>query len=75
MLLDRLRLLEVRIKKNMNTFIGNIEARLDSKGRTFVPAQYRKILAEMGSVHIIMRRDTDNECIIFYPKRCATRLL
>jgi MraZ protein len=52
----------------MNTFIGNIEARLDSKGRTFVPAQYRRILAEMGSSHIIMRRDTDNECIIFYPE-------
>lgn len=52
----------------MNTFIGNIEARLDSEGRIFVPAQYRKILAEMGSVHIIMRRDTDNECIIFYPE-------
>ena len=52
----------------MNTFIGNIEARLDSKGRTFVPAQYRKILVEMGSSHIIMRRDTDNACIIFYPE-------
>jgi MraZ protein len=51
----------------MNTFIGNIEARLDSKGRIFVPASYRKILAEMGSTQIIMRRDTDNACIIFYP--------
>ena len=52
----------------MNTFIGNIEARLDSKGRVFVPAGYRKILAEMGSEHIVMRRDTDNECVIFYPE-------
>ena len=52
----------------MNTFIGNIEVRLDSKGRIFVQAQYRKILAEMGSNHIIMPRDTDNECIIFYPE-------
>ena len=52
----------------MNTFIGNIEARLDGKGRVFVPASYRKILAEMGSAHIIMRRDTDNECVIFYPE-------
>ena len=49
----------------MNTFIGHIEARLDGKGRVFIPASYRKILAEMGSSHIIMRRDTDNECIIF----------
>ena len=52
----------------MNTFIGNIEARLDGKGRVFIPATYRKILAEMGSSHIIMRRDTDNECVIFYPE-------
>ena len=52
----------------MNTFIGHIEARLDGKGRVFVPASYRKILAEMGSAHIIMRRDTDNECVIFYPE-------
>ena len=52
----------------MNTFIGNIEARLDGKGRVFIPASYRKILAEMGSAHIVMRRDTDNECVIFYPE-------
>ena len=52
----------------MNTFIGNIEVRLDSKGRIFIPAHYRKILSEMGSSHIIMRRDTDNECLIFYPE-------
>ena len=52
----------------MNTFIGNIEARLDGKGRVFIPASYRKILTEMGSQHIIMRRDTDNECIVLYPE-------
>ena len=52
----------------MNTFIGHIEARLDGKGRAFIPASYRKILTEMGSTHIIMRRDTDNECVIFYPE-------
>jgi len=53
----------------MNTFIGNTEARADEKGRIFVPAAYRKILAEAGSKHIIMRRDTDNECLVFYPEQ------
>jgi len=53
----------------MNTFIGNIEARTDEKGRIFIPAAYRKILAEAGSRHLIMRRDTDNECLIFYPEQ------
>ena len=41
---------------------------MDGKGRVFIPASYRKILAEMGSAHIVMRRDTDNECVIFYPE-------
>ena len=53
----------------MGTFIGNIEARLDEKGRIFVPAAYRKILAETGSKIMVMRRDTDNECMMFYPER------
>lgn len=52
----------------MNTFLGNIEVRFDEKGRIFIPSGYRKILAEMDSKHIIMRRDTDNECLIFYPE-------
>ena len=52
----------------MQTFIGNIEARLDDKGRIFVPAVYRKILAEEVSKRIVMRRDTDNECLMFYPE-------
>lgn len=54
---------------HMSTFIGNIEARLDDKGRIFIPAAYRKILSEMDSRRIIMRRDTDSECIIFYPEQ------
>ena len=52
----------------MQTFIGNIEARLDEKGRIFVPATYRKILAESESKRIVMRRDADNECLMFYPE-------
>ncbi len=52
----------------MQTFIGQIEGRLDDKGRIFVPAVYRKILAEEESKRIVMRRDTDNECLMFYPE-------
>ena len=51
-----------------STFIGNIEARLDDKGRIFVPAVYRKILADEPSKRIVMRRDTDNECLMLYPE-------
>ena len=53
----------------MSTFLGNIEVKADEKGRIFVPATYRRILAEMGSKRLVMRRDTDNECLIFYPEQ------
>ncbi|MCM1034987.1 MAG: division/cell wall cluster transcriptional repressor MraZ [Paludibacter sp.] len=52
----------------MATFIGNIETKLDDKGRIFIPAAYRKILAEQSSQRLVMRRDTDNECLIVYPE-------
>ena len=52
----------------MQTFVGNIDGRLDEKGRIFVPAIYRRILAETSSKRIVMRRDTDNECLMFYPE-------
>ena len=52
----------------MQTFVGNIEGRLDEKGRIFIPATYRRILAETNAKRIVMRRDTDNECLIFYPE-------
>lgn len=54
---------------SMSTFIGNIEARLDEKGRMFIPAAYRRILAEEDSKRIVVRRDPDNECIVVYPER------
>ena len=52
----------------MSTFIGNIEVKADEKGRIFIPAAYRRILAEIESKRIVMRRDTDNACLIFYPE-------
>ena len=52
----------------MQTFTSNIEARLDDKGRIFIPANYRRILAEYDSKRIVMRRDTDNACLMFYPE-------
>ncbi len=52
----------------MNTFMGHIDVKLDEKGRIFIPAAYRKILAEMGNRSIVLRRDTDNACLIVYPE-------
>lgn len=53
----------------MRTFIGNIDAKFDDKGRVFIPAAYRKILSDEESLRLVMRRDTDNACLVFYPER------
>ncbi len=52
----------------VNTFMGHIDVKVDEKGRIFIPATYRKILVEMGSRSIVLRRDTDNACLIVYPE-------
>lgn len=55
--------------KMMRTFIGNIDAKFDDKGRVFIPAAYRKILSDEESLRLVLRRDTDNACLVFYPER------
>ncbi len=52
----------------MRTFIGNIDAKMDEKGRVFIPATYRKILGEMRADRVVARRDAEHGCIIFYPE-------
>ena len=52
----------------MRTFIGNIDAKMDEKGRVFIPAGYRKILGEARSMRMVARRDAEQGCILFYPE-------
>ena len=52
----------------MTTYIGKHSAKIDQKGRVFVPSVYRKILIENGNERVVMRKDADNDCIIFYPE-------
>lgn len=51
----------------MSTFIGKYEAKTDIKGRVFIPSVYRKLLPETDRERLVMRRDTDNDCMIIYP--------
>lgn len=51
----------------MSTFIGKYEAKADNKGRVFIPASYRKLLAEGERDRVVMRRDAHNECLVMYP--------
>lgn len=52
----------------MSTFIGNSEAKLDAKGRVFVPSAYRKLLPEAERERLVMRIDPDNACLVLYPE-------
>ena len=50
-------------------FIGNIEAKSDSKGRVFVPACFRRLLQTAGITKLMMRKDTYQECLVLYPEQ------
>ena len=52
----------------MLKFLGNIEAKADSKGRLFVPALYRKSLEKSGEASLIMKVDPINKCVKLYPE-------
>ena len=47
-------------------FLGNIEAKTDTKGRAFLPAQFRKVLAASGESTLVLRKDVF-ESLCFTP--------
>ena len=49
-------------------FIGNIDAKVDEKGRVFVPSCFRKILQREEEQGLILRRDIFQRCLILYPQ-------
>ena len=49
-------------------FIGNIEAKVDSKGRAFLPATFRKVLSASGEEGLILRKDVFQPCLVIYPE-------
>lgn len=51
----------------MLRFLGNIDAKLDVKGRVFVPATFRKLLQQSGETDLILRKDIFQNCLILYP--------
>ena len=52
----------------MDSFIGNIDAKTDERGRVFVPASFRKILQSSGEERLILRKDIYKDCLILYPE-------
>lgn len=49
-------------------FLGNIEAKIDTKGRAFLPAIFRKQLQAGGEERLVMRKDVFQSCLVLYPE-------
>jgi len=56
-------------------FIGTIDAKVDSKGRVFLPATFRRTFQEeaglgdsTGEVRLVMRKDVFEDCLVLYPE-------
>ena len=49
-------------------FLGNIEAKTDTKGRAFLPAVFRKVLQTSGEENIVLRKDVFQKCLVLYPE-------
>ena len=56
-------------------FIGNIEAKSDSKGRVFIPACFRRALQATGSSKLMMRKDIFQDCLVLYPEESWNKQL
>ncbi len=49
-------------------FLGNIEAKIDTKGRAFLPAQFRKKLAHGEEDSLVLRQDIFERTLVLYPE-------
>lgn len=51
---------------DMMRFTGTIDAKLDAKGRVFLPSDFRKQLAE-SDPRLVLKRDVYQPCLVIYP--------
>lgn len=49
-------------------FLGNIEAKMDAKGRVFLPSTFRKVLQTSGEECLMLRKDIFQDCLVLYPQ-------
>lgn len=56
-------------------FLGNIEAKTDAKGRAFLPAQFRKVLAASGEEALVLRQDVFENLLVLYPESVWNQLM
>ncbi len=56
------------IKDERMRFLGNIEAKIDVKGRAFLPAIFRKVLQAENEERLVLRKDVFQPCLVLYPE-------
>lgn len=49
-------------------FLGNIEAKTDTKGRAFLPSTFRRVLQTAGEESLMLRKDIFQNCLVLYPQ-------
>ena len=49
-------------------FLGNIEMKIDTKGRLFLPAIFRKQLQNVSEEYLILRKDIFQNCLVLCPE-------
>lgn len=49
-------------------FLGHTEAKIDAKGRAFLPSGFRKVLQASGQENLVMRKDVFESCLVLYPE-------
>ena len=59
---------DLKYKDVRMRFLGNIEAKTDTKGRAFLPAVFRKVLQASGEENLVLRRDVFQKCLVLYPE-------
>ncbi len=52
----------------MKTFLGKIDAKLDAKGRVFVPSVFRKVFSEEDRERVVVRMEADEKYLVVYPE-------
>ena len=49
-------------------FIGTVDAKVDQKGRVFLPVLFRRMLQNVEGVRLILRKDIFEDCLVIYPE-------
>ena len=49
-----------------NRLIGTVDAKVDMKGRVFLPAIFRRVLGAREDYRLILRKDIFEDCLVLY---------